>query len=226
MAFCNSCGAALTPGTRFCNKCGAAVTASAPASAATPASASPAATPVAPATVPPAAVPATTGGSSALKIVLIIIAIVVGLGIISVAGVSYFVYRVAKSARVHQQGDNVKVDTPFGTVETSQDADKVAKDLGIDIYPGAKSQREGTSSASFGSIHTITGSFTTSDPLDKVCDFYKSRFPNAMTTTSDQNSCNIVSNDQNNMITINIEARGSTTKLQITNVSKRAASSN
>ena len=27
MAFCNSCGAAITQGTRFCSKCGAAITA-------------------------------------------------------------------------------------------------------------------------------------------------------------------------------------------------------
>jgi hypothetical protein len=44
-----------------------------------------------------------------------------------------------------------------------------------------------------------------------------------MVTTSDQNRCTIVSNDQKNMITINIEARGDTTKLQITNVSKKSS---
>ena len=218
MAFCNSCGASLTPGTRFCNKCGAGITASSPAPAAAPVTPAPAASaPVA---------PAPTGGSSALKIVLIIVAIIVVLGILSVAGVSYFVYHVARSTRVHQQGDNVKVETPFGTVETSQDADKVAKDLGVDIYPGAKAQKNGTSSTSFGSIHTVAGAFTSSDSLDKVCEFYKSKFPNAMTTTSDQGHCAIVANDQSNMITINVEADGNTTKLQITNVSKKVASSN
>ncbi len=222
MAFCNSCGATLTPGTRFCNKCGAGITASSPAPTASPAAPSPAT--ATPAATPVAAAP--TGGSSALKIILIIVAIIVVLGILSVAGVSYFVYHVAKSARVHQQGDNVKVETPFGTVETSQDADKVAKDLGVDIYPGAKAHKNGTSSASFGSIHTVTGAFTSSDSLDKVCEFYKSKFPNAMTTTSDQGHCAIVANDQSNMITINVETDGDTTKLQITNVSKKAASSN
>jgi hypothetical protein len=218
MAFCNSCGAAITPGTKFCNKCGATITASSPAPAATPASPAPAAA--------PAPTPAPAGGSSALKIILIILAIVIGLGILSVAGVSYFVYHVAKSARVHHDRDNVKVETPFGTVETSADTDKVAKDLGVDIYPGAKAQKEGTSSASFGSIRTVTGAFTSSDSLDKVCDFYKGKFPNAMTTTSDQNRCGIVANDQNNMVTINIEAAGNATKLQITNVHKNAGSSN
>ena len=55
-----------------------------------------------------------------------------------------------------------------------------------------------------------------------MCAFYKAKFPNATVTSSDQNRCNIVSNDQKNMITINIEADGDSTKLQITNVSKKA----
>jgi len=141
-----------------------------------------------------------------------------------VASVGFFAYRVAKSAHVSQQGDHVKVETPFGTVETSKDPAQAAKDLGIDIYPGAEVQKNGSSSATFGSIHTVTASFESSDSLDKVCAFYKSKLPNAMTTSSDQNRCTIVSNDQKNMVTVNIEAQGNTTKFQITNVSKKAAS--
>src|SRR6266568_2175080 len=67
MAFCNSCGATLSAGTKFCNKCGAAVAAAAPTPGVTPAS-----------------VPPTTGGSSALKIILIVVAVIVGIGILGV----------------------------------------------------------------------------------------------------------------------------------------------
>src|SRR5271167_4783822 len=114
MAFCNSCGATLTPGTRFCNKCGAPQLASAPAIAA------PGVTPAAPAPgpIPP---PVATGGSSALKIILIVIAAFVVIGVLVVGAFSFFVYRVAKSAHVSQQGDHVKAETPFGTFETSKD---------------------------------------------------------------------------------------------------------
>src|SRR5271170_6589379 len=129
MAFCNSCGAALNAGTKFCNKCGAAV----------------ATTPAAPAVVaaplPPAPPASQGGGSSALKIILIIIAIIVGLGILGVATVGFIGYRIAKSAHVTQNGDNVKVDSPFGSVETSKDPAQAAKDLGIDLYPGAQAQK-------------------------------------------------------------------------------------
>jgi hypothetical protein len=211
MAFCNSCGATLTPGTKFCNKCGA------PQAAA----AAPGATLAAPtpATIPPP--PAATGGSSALKIILIVVAVIVVIGILGVATIGFIGYRIAKSAHVSQQGDHVKAETPFGTFETSKDPEQVAKDLGIDIYPGAEMRKNASTSVTIGSIHTVTAILDSSDSMDKVCAFYKTKFPNAMTSSSDQGHCSIVSSDQKNMITINVEADGDGSKLQITNVSKK-----
>jgi hypothetical protein len=206
MAFCNSCGATLNPGTKFCNKCGAAASA----------------VPTAPSPTSMAPPPAPTGGSSALKVILIVVAVIVGIGILVIATIGIIGYRIASRSHVSQNGDHVKVETPFGSVETSKDPDQAAKDLGVDIYPGAEVQRNGASSASFGGIHTSTAVFQSNDPPDKICSFYKSRFPGAMVTSSEQNHCNIVSNNQRNMITINIAANGDTTKLQITNVSKKS----
>ena len=214
MAFCNSCGATLTSGMKFCNKCGAPQTAGAPA---------PGATPVTPVAAAPVPVPVpTTGGGSALKIILIVVAVIVGIGILGVVTVGFIGYRIAKSTHVRQEGGHVKVDTPFGSAETTQDPDQAAKDLGIDIYPGAEVRKNGASSATFGSIHTVTAIFESSDAPDKVCTFYKAKFPGAMVTTSDQGRCTIVSNDQKNMLTINVEPEGDTTKLQITSVSKKS----
>ena len=116
----------------------------------------------------------------------------------------------------------MKVETPFGTVESNKDPSKAAADLGIDIYPGAEVQKNGAASATFGNIRTVSASFISSDPLDKVCAFYKEKFPAAMSTSSDTNRCSIVSNDQKNMVTIHIEANGDGSKFQITNVSKAA----
>ncbi len=206
MAFCNSCGATLADGTKFCNKCGAAIT-GAPAMSA-------------PAGGPPAPV-LSKGGGGALKIILIIVAVIVVLGILGIGAVSFIGYRIAKSAHVHQDGDNVKVETPFGSVESSKDPSKAAADLGIDIYPGAEVQKNGASSATFGSIHTVTAMFTSSDGMDKVCSFYKEKFPNAMASTADENHCTLVSNDNKNMVTINVETTGDGSKFQVTNVTKK-----
>jgi hypothetical protein len=205
MAFCNSCGATLNPGTKFCNKCGAAVPAGAAISGAT------------------STAPVPTGGSSALKVILIVVAVIVLVGVLGIATIGIVGYRIARSSRVSQNGDHVKVDTPFGSVETSKDPDQAAKDLGVDLYPGAEVQRNGASSASFGGIRTVTALFEISDAPDKVCSFYKSRFPGAMVTTSDQNHCTIVSNDKKNMVTINVEGSSDNTRLQITNVSKKSS---
>jgi len=209
MAFCNSCGATLTPGIKFCNKCGAAVAAAPPAATAAP-------TPS-----PSAAAP--RGGSSALKIVLIVVLVIVAIGVLGLATLGIIAYRVAKSTHLRQQGENVKVETPFGTAESSTDPEQAAKDLGVDIYPGAQLQKSGASSATLGSIHTVSANFESSDSVDKVCSFYKSKFPSAMATTADPNHCSLVSSDQRNMVTINIESSGDTTKIQITNVSKKSS---
>jgi len=203
MAFCNSCGATLNPDAKFCNKCGAAAPPGAP-----------------PATVP-AATP--TGGSSTLKLILIVIGVIILIGILGMVTCGVVVHRALKNARVSQNGDHVKVETPFGSMETSADPEQVAKELGVDIYPGAEVQKSGASSMTFGSIHTVTAIFASDDPLDKVCDFYKSKFPNAVTTSSDQNHCTIVSNDQKNMVTVNVQPIGDHTKFQITNVTKKAS---
>ena len=203
MAFCNSCGAPLTAGARFCNKCGSTIAAGPAVPAATPVSAA-----------PPA-------GGSGLKIVLIVIAAVVILGMLAVGGIGFVAYHAAKRAHVRQEGDNVKVELPFGTVETSQDPEKVAQQLGIDVYPGAQVQKNGSSSVVFGSFRTVTGVYQTSDSLDKVCTFYKTRLPSAAVTTSEQNHCAIVSNDPKNMITISIEPNGDQTKFSITVVNKK-----
>ncbi len=206
MAFCNSCGANLPDGTKFCNKCGAAVTGAPPAMAA------PMGTPVA--TTP------TKGGGGALKIILIILGIIVLIAILAMVTCGVVIHRIANKARVQQDGDNVKVETPFGKIESNKDPSKAAADLGIDIYPGAEVQKEGASSATFGSIHTVTANFTSSDSLDKVCAFYKEKFPNAMASSSDQSHCTIVSNDNKNMVTINVESTGDGSKFQVTNVTK------
>jgi zinc-ribbon domain len=208
MAFCNSCGATLTPGTKFCSKCGATV----------PVVAAPAAIPA----TPIATAPAPTGGGGALKVILIVVAVIVVIGILSVASIGFFAWRIAHRTHITQEGNHVKVETPFGSAETSGDPAQAAGNMGVDIYPGAEVQKNGASSASFGGIHTVTAVFESSDSVDKVCAFYKSKFPNAMVSTSDQNRCSIISNDSKNMITINLEPDASNTKIQITNVSKNA----
>jgi hypothetical protein len=144
-------------------------------------------------------------------------------GILGIVSLALCGWRVARHARVRHNGDNVKVETPFGTVQTSNDPQAAAHDLGVDLYPGAQVLKEGATSATFGAVHTAALNFETSDSIDKVCGFYKPKFPNAMVMTSDANQCTIVSNDQKNMITINVRTENDKTRIVITNVSKSGA---
>ena len=206
MAFCNSCGAPLAEGTKFCSKCGTTVT-GAPAAAARPIAPGP---------------PPSKGGSSALKIILIIVGVIVLIGVLAVASFSFFIYRVAKNAHVTQKGDNVKVDTPFGSF-SANDPEETVKELNLEVYPGAQVQKNGTATMTIAGIHTVTANFQSSDPVDKVCDFYKSKFPNANVSSSDQTHCNIVSTDQSNSTTVNVQSSGDGSRFQIVAVTKKSS---
>jgi hypothetical protein len=213
MAFCNSCGANIVPGTRFCNKCGAAVlTSTLPSAAPPPAVGS----------APPAGAPAPTSGGGALKAILIVVGVLVLVVILGVASIGFFAWRVAHRAHIRHDGDNVSVETPFGSVETTKDPQDAARNLGVDVYPGAQVMKQGSASMTFGNVHTATISFETSDSPDKVCSFYKPKYPNAMVVSSDNNQCNIVFNDKKNMITISAKPEGDKTKIVIANVTHKA----
>jgi hypothetical protein len=139
-----------------------------------------------------------------------------------VSTVAFIGWRVARNLHVKQDRDHVRVETPFGNMETSKNPADVAHDLGVEIYPGAQVQKNGAASATFGSIHTASASLESNDSLDQVSAFYKAKFPNAMVTTSDQNHCSIIAQDQKNMITINIQEEDGQTKIQITHVTHNA----
>ena len=120
MAFCNSCGAPLAEGTKFCGKCGAAIQG-------------------APAAAPPAIAPGpppSPSSSSGLKMVLMIVGVIVFIGILGMVTCGIIVHRAIKSARVSRKGDNVKVETPFGPVETNHDPQKIAERGGLMLRPG------------------------------------------------------------------------------------------
>lgn len=209
MAFCNSCGAPLSPESKFCNKCGAAVGASQTAQ---------------PPLAGPVSAPSAGKGSSAAKTVLLVVAVIISLGILALIAVSVIGYHFAKNSRVTQNGQNVKVETPFGTF-TANDPQQAVRDLGVDVYPGAQVLKSGSAAASFGGIQTVTANFETPDFVEKVCSFYKSKFPTANVTSSGPDRCTIASTDQQNAITVNVESVDGKTKFQIASVTKNPKSS-
>jgi hypothetical protein len=208
MAFCNSCGTTLDAGTKFCNKCGAAV----------PAASAPAATPAA------ATAPAQGGGSSAVKIILIVVAVIVGLGLITAGVGAYLVHRayvkVRDSARIEEKNGKVKIESPYGNLETSTDPGEAAKNIGVDLYPGAEVSKNGTATMTIGGMHTATAMLETSDTPDKVAAFYKAKFPNTTYSSNQGDHYSMMAGSKDDMTSINIEGRGDKTVIQISRVTK------
>jgi flagellar basal body-associated protein FliL len=200
MAFCNSCGATLEVGARFCPKCGAAI----PLAAAIPAAVPPG----------PAASPQ---GSGALKIILIVVAVIFVLGILGIGTLTFVVRRVAHQHRIDNNNGNVRVETPFGTVQSSNNPDEASRNLGVDPYPGARILAGNT--ATVGGMHTVEAEMESDDSADKVMAFYTSKLPSANVTTKDKNHYTIVSTDKKNLVTINIVPEGNKTHITLANVS-------
>jgi hypothetical protein len=125
----------------------------------------------------PLAAPAKTG-PSALKIVLIVVAVVVGLGILGVVSVSYVFYRAVHGIRVSSSGSgenaHVTVNTPGGTFTADTTEKFSASDLGTDIYPGAEAGKGGAR-MTLPTGSWITAIYVTPDSKDQVVSFYKAR---------------------------------------------------
>jgi len=195
--FCAKCGSEIPTNQQSCGTCGAPVAAasgavytpvqpapfqpvaSQPAAyqpvAAQPAAYQPPAPP--PVAYPAAAPPAKSGG--ALKIILIIIAVIVGIGVLGAAVAGYAVWKVAHSFHVSGSGDNAHVtfNAPGGggTISANTAETFTAADLGTDIYPGATSGK-GSMRMTLPNGSWVSAVFVTPDSKDQVVSFYKSKF--------------------------------------------------
>ena len=161
--FCAKCGAALSANEQFCKSCGAAA-----------ATGGAVAAPAQPITGQPTAAPAQSGGS-AVKVILIIVAIVVGLGILGLGAVGFTAWRISRAIRVNGHGGQVTLQTAEGKVNLNASENYSATELGTDPYPGAQSTRGGMKmDLPTGSM--VTGVYLTSDSKDHVVDYYKGKF--------------------------------------------------
>jgi hypothetical protein len=148
---------------------------------------------------------------------LIVGAVILAIGILGIGTLTFVVRRIANRHRIDNNDGNVRVVTPFGAVQSSDDPVEASRNLGIDIYPGARVLTG--NSAIVGKMHTVEAEFESDDSAQKVMAFYTSKLPRANVTTKDQDHYTIVSTDKKNLVTINIEPQASKTRIRIANVS-------
>ena len=178
-SFCTKCGAALSSDERFCTSCGTPVAAvgavtETPAPS-TPQYSQPYAPPAAQYQQPYGQPPPASSGGGALKIILIIIGVIVGLGILCVLiftfAVGSFIHHAVK---VDGNGGKVTLSTPGGTFSANTNENFTASDLGVDVYPGAQGVHGGVRmNTPNGSM--ISAAFATSDSKDQVVAYYKQK---------------------------------------------------
>jgi hypothetical protein len=123
---------------------------------------------------PPAAIPPQRRGNNAVWWILGIVAggiVVMVLFGLALAGL------FIRNLRVHNQGNNVEIQTPVGAIKVNKD---VPRATGLPVYPGATSGGKDNNakvelSAGDGGVGIAVEHFTTSHTLDEVDKWYAHR---------------------------------------------------
>lgn len=238
--FCTKCGAPLGEGLKFCTGCGATVGGpSAPAAQApappAPAAAAPRPAPaaVAPSVAPaaPAAAPAASSGSPVVKIVLIVLAVLILLGLLSAGACVYMVYRAKQKVNQLEKQVQTTFPTPAGTGEVHPQPVAPAAaptppagpvvDTGVPIYPGATPWGGGTLVAG-PTTSMKSQQYTTSDSVDQVMAFYKDKLGSTAMVTQSGGQVVVQTLGANGGITVGItsDAALGKTKIAITSIGK------
>ncbi|HUY15740.1 MAG TPA: hypothetical protein VMX16_19245 [Terriglobia bacterium] len=135
---------------------------------------------------PPA--PPKSGANIVLIVVLILGIIVVGAIFAVWTGLRLISHNVHVNVSEGWNGKKqVSIQTPAGNVEVRKRAGITEASLGLPIYPGATSvASDDSANVSIGvpgheHVGLVVSHYETSDPLDKVCDFYHERLSGQVT---------------------------------------------
>jgi hypothetical protein len=172
-----------------------------------------------PATATPAPAPPKSGGP--LKVILIVVGSIFLLAFLVIALAVGGAFYMAQKSHVKQGPEGAKVETPFGTVETTtEDAEKIAARMGIEIYPGARPLPGSSSSVTTESMHIATVMYESDDPPEKVEEFYRQQFPNAMVHSEGEGADTHTVLAVGELTTISIEGREGGSRFTIASLKK------
>jgi hypothetical protein len=123
---------------------------------------------------PPAAIPPQRRSNNAVWWILGIVA--GGIAVMVLFGLALAGLFI-RNLRVHNQGNNVEIQTPVGAIKVNKD---VPRATGLPLYPGATSADKDKNaqvelSAGDGGVGIAVEHFTTSDDLDQVDKWYGHR---------------------------------------------------
>ncbi|MBZ5510316.1 MAG: hypothetical protein LAN70_04025 [Acidobacteriia bacterium] len=150
-----------------------------------------------------------------MSIVLIVLVVVIALGVLATIGTVFALKKMARKVRVEAGPNSAVVTTPFGSV-TADDPAAVAKQLGVDLYPGARAIK-GSAAVGFGGMQVAAGKFESDASPEKILEFYQRRYPKAAIRVIGADSSMVFSTDQG-MITIKVRSRGDGSLIEIARV--------
>jgi hypothetical protein len=205
MAVCTKCGAPLTSATGSCNSCGTPIATGAPQAAPPPPG-----YPVAP----------TRSSGGALKIVLIVVAVVVGIGILGVGTLAYIGWRVSKAATagitINSSGNGATVTVPgVGTVATGTSATVTAQDIGVPLYPGATQDTDSSQTTASNTTRVVQATFWTGDPVSSVTAFYQGKLGDSLTVMGLGDETIMNYGGGNNAVTMMVNSENGKTKINV-----------
>lgn len=169
----------------------------------------------------PSAPPPSTSGGSALKIILIIVAVFVLLGVLAAGVVGFGIWRVSHAIHLNRNGEGVSISTPNGTMSAGAASSITEADLGVAIYPGAQ---RGQGSLNLRSPHgsMVTAVYLTSDSASQVADFYKGRLGDQASVMESGESTMITSaSNERSSILVTISPEAGKTKITIVHTTKQ-----
>jgi hypothetical protein len=166
-----------------------------------------------------------------VKIVLVVVAVLILLGLLCAGACVYFMYRAKQGVAKLEKQAHVTFPMPAGTPEVhlrpaapaaapSPPAGPIV-DTGVPTYPGATAIGGG-GQMTMGTSAVKTQQYTTSDSVDKVVAFYKDKLgPTAMVTQSGGQALVQVAGT-NGLINVAIAPDSSSgkTKISISNITK------
>ncbi|HEY7856110.1 MAG TPA: zinc ribbon domain-containing protein [Terriglobales bacterium] len=160
MPQCSQCGSEVDSASNFCSQCGLRLPAGEAAAAAHP----------------------DEQGSSrwrrGTRVVLTFLAVIATLAVIFVVFVVYF---IRHTTIVTNSPSGSRVEAPFGVFTQSNDPAKLAKSLGLDLYPGAKGEK--SAQAELAGATLVLMDFRTAASPRQVIEFYHQRYPDAAAQT-------------------------------------------
>jgi hypothetical protein len=145
---------------------------------------------------PPLPPPAPRSGSHVVAIALMVLALIILVSVVAL----WTGFRIL-SRSVHVQVNDgggekkeVSIKTPFGGIEVNKDKTVSEASLGLPIYPGAVQSKNNNSArvnlGFFGkeNLRVVAANFDSTDPIEKVADFYHKRLGTEVTKFTQKNN--------------------------------------